>query len=476
MKDLIQEKFDIRKLLLYMNTSSRGFILLQINDIRYEKEVIEIVSREKETLIYNLHDVGFRDSIEKNRVCSTVQCVVYHGFHLFNDEELRKLLEKINLSRDILSAQNKLVVFIVPRYVGRMIQQDYPNLYAYFILKEEYISKYENIFEYVFPDYNYLFTKEEKKELKNYFHSSEDNLEVRMEYYGRVKAKEREYNLLKHDFANYIQAHIAQLDEVDRRYFFSLMLSMGDVAVKQGDYGTARELYNSMVKNRIVNAGFHGLHYEVLLHRADIYVLEKKYSEAIEEYAILINMVGIECDYNMESIYSEYVIKIFSRIGICYAKLSRYEKAVECLTLANRTARLMGKTNECFAIVYNRVLLALYMSDIQDNQIRPIFDELKEYINSEIQEEMFYLVYAWYRGVVDGHCRHALEYVKTSLQICRRVFTENDTRIAECHYVNSILYLLSDELEQSNICRKKCINILENYSEEEERILKILEE
>lgn len=468
-------KFDIRKLLLYLNSTERGFILLQVNDRSYEQAIIDLLSAEQKAKVYNLFDVDFRTTVEESRQFSEMERIVYYGFHFYDDESLRELLEKINLSRDLLAHENKQIFFIVPRYIGRIIQQDYPNLYAYFVLKEEYIYKWEALFEYILPDSNYLYTKEASKEFRKHYLSSENEIETRLEYYAQRKAKTREYIQLEEDFEAYMDWLRNQGEEVDRRYFYSLMLKMGDVHTNQGNFDVAREFFDKIIKEGVVNAGYQNLYYEVLLHRADTYFRENRYEEAIKEYRALLEMLVIQHDYDRDAIFLEYSLKIYPRISICYARLEKYENADLYMLAADKTAKTMKLNDACFAIMYNKVLLAFHMGYIEDNQIEPLFDELEMYINCEIQEAMFYLVYAWYCGVLEGHCKYALRFVNAALIICRGILTENNTRIAECHYVNSILYMMMAEFEKSDICKKKCINILENYNIEEDRVQKVKE-
>lgn len=469
------DKFDIRKLLLYLDSTDRGFILLQVNDRRYERELIDLISEGQTTRVYNIYDAEFRATIEESRLHSELKRMVYYGFYLYDDEDLRELLEKINLSRDVLACENKLIFFVVPRYVGRMIQQDYPNLYAYFILKEEYIYKWESLFEYVLPDGDYLHTKTANKEFKSHYQSSENEMELRLEYYSQRKAKEKEYAQLKKDFEVYMNELKNHATEADRRYYYSLLLKMGDVHANQGEYEVAREFFDKIVAERVINAGYQTLYYDVLLHRADTLLKEKNYTDAISDYVNLIVMIEIRNDYESLTSFLEYALKIYPRMAICYARLENHEMADTYLQMAADIAKKWKWNDTCFAILYDRVLLAFRRECTEENQIEPLFKELESYIYNEIQEVMYYIVNAWYCGVVEGYCTEALRFVKAALSIGRGILPENNPRIAECHYINSILYRFMEDLEKSDICKEKCINILENYDVEEDRIQRIKE-
>ena len=463
--EIFKEQFDTRKLELYLNISTRGFILLQVNDRRYEKQLVQFISSMKETLAYNLQEIDFRDSVENFKISKNVQIVLYYSLHSHNGE-LRKILEKINLSRDLLAAKDKLIVFIVPQYVACMIQEDFPNLYSYFILKEIYITEYELLFDYILPGKKYLITKDAQREFKRFFYSSNEDLDVRLDYYKQKKAKVKDYNLLKKDFFEYLQKLAVQVEAYDRRYYYSLLLRMGDVCANQGDYEDASIIYDSILRSGPVASDFQDTYYKVWLHKSDIYLKQQKYDKAIQVYKDVLEMIARQHDYDMDNIFAEYIVKILPRIAICYAMFGEYEKADSYMSRAYEISHEIEDKEEMFAILYNRILLAIHMNKVQDNQIRPFFIDLENLISCDIQKAMYHLIYAWYRGVIGGHCRHALKYVKVALDINRASLAENDVRIAECHYLNSILFRLVDECEHSEQCRKKSINILKNHNVE----------
>lgn len=54
MRYLFKEDFNIKKLELYLNVSAKGFILLQVNDKRYERVLIDLIALMRTTIVFDL--------------------------------------------------------------------------------------------------------------------------------------------------------------------------------------------------------------------------------------------------------------------------------------------------------------------------------------------------------------------------------------------------------------------------------------
>ena len=466
---MFKDEFNTQKLELYLKFSERGFVLLQVNDKRYERSIINMVSSMCSTIVFDLKETDFRDGIEYLKVNKEVQVLLYHSLNSHN-ENLKNVLEKINLSRDLLLVQDRIIVFIVPQYVAFMIQDEFPNLYSYFSLKEVYIKEYPLLFEFIFPDKKYLITKERQSEFKKFFFASGEGIEERLDYYVQKKVKERELTILKSKFNEYLETFCLQTDEYDWRYYYTILLRMANVCVVQEDYEYALELYDKIVTAPIVLSQYQGIYYEAWIQKADVYFKQRKYETAIDLYKALISMVARQHDYDNVDIFLEYVTKICSRMAICYAIKKEYDSANNLMHGALKWAEQREDEAECFAIIYNQIVLAILEGNIEDAIIRPKFESLKQLISCDIQDAFYLSIYAWYRGIIGGHRRHALKYACEALTLKRENFIENDVRIAESHYLISLLYLLGDETERAMECRKKCLNILNNYEFEKERI------
>lgn len=175
-------------------------------------------------------------------------------------------------------------------------------------------------------------------------------------------------------------------------------------------------------------------------------------------------------EYEDVDIFLEYAIKIYSRMAICYAILEDYDYADSLMQGSLKWAEQRKDDAECFSLIYNQIILAVCEGNVEDAAINPKFESLKKMISCEVQNALYLSLYAWYRGIIGGHRRQALDYAYEALTLKRESLAENDVRIAESHYLISILHLLGDEIEHAVECRKKSINILRNYEFEKERI------
>lgn len=469
MRYLFKDEFNTQKLNLYLNVSTRGFILLQVNDKRYERSIIDMVSSIRPTIVFDLKEADFRESIEYLKTDKEAQVILYHSLNSHN-EKLKNILEKINLSRDLLLVQDRIVVFIVPRYVAFMIQDEFPNLYSYFSLKEVYIKEYPLLFDFIFPDKKYLITKASQNEFKKFFFTSAEGIEERLDYYMQKKVKDRELKRLKKDFNEYMETFHLQTGKHDRRYYYTLLLRMAGVCAMQGDYAYAVDMCNQIVTAPIVLSAYQRIYYEAWLQKADIYFEQRKYETAIELYEDVVSMIVHQHECEDEDFFLEYVIKIYSRMAICYAILGDYTYADNLLQGSLKWAEQRKDAEECFSLIYNQIILAIYEGNIEETTIYAQFETLKKLSGCEVQNALYLSLYAWYMGIIGGHRRQALDYAYEALTLKRENLVENDVRIAESHYLISILHLLGDEVERAVECRKKSVNILQNYEFEKERI------
>ena len=152
----LNDIFDVSRLDLYLKNTTRGFILLTVNEKHFQDDLIKIISSSKKAAVYNLEDFNVQ-SMKSNDL--EHELLIYK---CLSSDDL-SVLGKVNLARDILLKEKKLFVFIVPKYISEFIQKEYPDLYSYFVLKDSYLNKYENFFDYILPSKSYLRTKELQK-------------------------------------------------------------------------------------------------------------------------------------------------------------------------------------------------------------------------------------------------------------------------------------------------------------------------
>lgn len=453
----INEIFNTSKLNIYLKNTARGFILLSINERHFQDDLISIMSSSKKAGVYNLEEFNLQ-SIKSNDLKD--QLIIYKCLNISSDN--LSVLRKINLSRDILIREEKLFVFIVPKYISELIQKEYPDLYSYFILKESFLNKYENFFDYILPNKAYLRTKESQKISKEtYLIDEGHDINETLDYFLYTKAEKKQIEDLK----KYISDLFHNIDikkDYNVTYYYHVLLKLADVLLVQGECKTSlylfRNILNSLKKGT-------KMYYDALIGVGDSYFHLGDYEQAQEIYEQIILTIT-DCDLITELERQGYFDKIiYFRIVLCHIKKENFEKVSPFINSAVFTPleSEIERSSESFEVYYNFFVFMLSFDSNNFYIMNKLLDIIKNILNDYMQEAMYLTIKAWYDGVIQGNLKLAFENSKTALLIKRERFIENDIRIAESHYTNSVLYYLNGEYKKADKCCDKCINILKNF-------------
>ena len=458
------EKYSTHKLELYLEKSTRGFILITVNKNLYKKDLIRLICSYEGTVEYDLQEIEFSDTINEIKSNRSNKRVLYHNFENSN---LENVLEKINLSRDLLLSQDKLYVFVVPQYINKIIQQDYPNLYSYCVLKEDYVEKCEGeyIFEYIIPGFSYLNTKESQRISKGIFQLNRGSLNERLDYYMRSKAKQEELQSLEYDVRCVVERISENMEKYDWKYQKNLLFKLAKVLSAQQEYDEALRVYETILANMDLEHCFLGIYYESVLGIGDVYLMKNDYGKAMEIYKrILMWIIKEDREEHAQSIDST-LTDIYHRIALCYIGQEEFELSYQYMnsSLDHMQGNDALNNQDFFGILYNYLLLVIQMdlSEVYNNRMIPQL--LEREVKNTVQQAMYYTLYAWLLGIVEGELQYALQLAHRALEIKREHFIENDLRIAESHYVISSLYVMSGDYEKAELCCRKSLNILKNF-------------
>ena len=470
---MLEDYFSLSKLSLYLNISSKGFILLTVNEKYLQEKLIHTMKKIKKCTIYDLNDFSSKNSSQNNNE----QLVIYKCIN-FNKKE-QSILEKINLSRDILLKQEKLFIFIVPKYIAELIQQDFPNLYSYFILKESYVKKYDIFFEYIFPNSGYLVSKESQRESKRFYQiTQKEDIIDKLNYFLHAKSSPKELIELDNSMINILK-NFDISKEYNLKYYFNLLYKFAKVLLQQGKYTEAVTIFFELSKALSTKETYSKLYYESLIGAGDAFFHLGEYEKAKRIYENTI-MEIINLDILTLKEEDDYFHKIiYSRLALCYIQKKEYDRALSFMESAfNTLIEDCDKKHsvEFFDIYYNYFLIIINQSPDNCYIINRILNILSKMKKNYIQEAMFLTISAWYNGVMQGNLKSAFKNAQNALLIKRNVFIENDIRIAESHYLNSVLYFINGEYEKSDRCCHKCSNILKNFQykiQQEELVRKL---
>lgn len=461
-----------RKLQFFLKYTQNGFALLTVNEWRIAEKIIKYVEDETRPEIYTVTGENYAEilnSLDKKKT------VLFLEMDL-SEKDMYILLEKVNLGRDLLLKKSGCCIFIVPLYAERYIQESLPNLYDYFQFKERYIREYQSYFEYILPDAEYQKTKVMQRILKKNLQNA-DNIVQKLEGYQHVLVTEEQFDSLQSEVYKYVkkvwnntQIQTEKSKEKEEAFCWRLLLTLARVAITQGNYKKAQNIYKDMICS--IEARGRELSQneklEIWKGLSDAELYQKEYDEAYNGYARILELYQSDYNENRQE-YEEFLltkIRIYSKLALCEWKRGNEKTALKYIETSIRQAKEVSKEQkkELFAVYYNYFLMNLEITPKCSRMGDALYQILDGLEKNEVQEAMFLTVAAWYQGILNGDLLYASKAGDRALQIKRRLYIENDARIAESHYVNAMIRMFQGKYEEAEHCCIKSMNILKNFT------------
>lgn len=468
----------VKKLEKYLESISKGFFLLTVNDICMQNGLMELISGIKPSYIaFDMKNCSFRESLNYLKSPSKADAVLYYNFDQ-PKEELDTLLEKFNLARDLLLQQDVLLIFVVPLYVRDIIQTDFPDLYSYFLYKEEYIVEHANFLSYILPWSRYLNTKEIQHAFKKHFFSSKKTLDEKLNYFHTANASLQECKELAAEIKQTIDK--LQQNGDSQKYVYSLVNSYAEVLLIQGVYRDAYLQY--MELNQVLQKQKERmLYFQTLMGMGDVHFAQKEYPAALVIYSNTIAELNDSMEYPFENEAELFLIQLYARNALCYALQDDYLQANNFMNAIDRRIhdKELLEDPGCFSLYYNYFLILLNQKSKDNYAVVKVLNTLNEIQKNEVQAVMYTTLYSWYKGVIQGNIEEAMPIALESLTAKRMTLIENDERIAESHYVISTIYMMTGNMEKAKYCCEKAKNILTNYDRNDDlqwNLIQTLEE
>lgn len=461
-----------RKLQFFLKYTQNGFALLTVNEWRIAEKIIKYVEDETRPEIYTVTGENYAEilnSLDKKKT------VLFLEMDL-SEKDMYILLEKVNLGRDLLLKKSGCCIFIVPLYAERYIQESLLNLYDYFQFKERYIREYQSYFEYILPDAEYQKTKVMQRILKKNLQNA-DNIVQKLEGYQHVLVTEEQFDSLQSEVYKYVkevwnntQIQTEKSKEKEEAFCWRLLLTLARVAITQGNYKKAQNIYKDMICS--IEARGRELSQneklEIWNGLSDAELYQKEYDEAYNGYARILELYQSDYNENRQE-YEEFLltkIRIYSKLALCEWKRGNEKTALKYIETSIRQAKEVSKEQkkELFAVYYNYFLMNLEITPKCSRMGDALYQILDGLEKNEVQEAMFLTVAAWYQGILNGDLLYASKAADRALQIKRRLYIENDARIAESHYVNAMIRMFQGKYEEAEHCCIKSMNILKNFT------------
>ena len=460
-------EFDLRKIEFFFRFTQRGFVLLTMNEWHIMQEMNQYISQLIPAKMYDVSKMSFVDIVNDIKQEEESKCAIFMNFYL-QEKDYRVVLDKFNLARDLLLQRTPYCVFIVPLSIELYIQEFLPNLYSYFEIKERFLRKFCNYFEYIFPESMYLKTKDMQKNIKRNISGASDDILENMDYYVHIKIGKEEFKKLKEDMWVHVERIRKSPDQYNRLFLYKLLFSFARIAIAQGEFKEALEVYYEIlerVDGKFLNTG---LVLEIVNGMADTYIYLKQYKRALEVYFYILNEIVMSKELDDEAI-ENYQIQIYSKMALCEMKCGNIENTLNYINRTLEHIKHSGQENKYFHIYYNYFIMYLEIYAERTMESDKMLKELEELPKDEIQMAMFLTVKAWYVGIIEGGLYDAIQIADEALRIKREFCIENDSRIAESHYVNALLRFFSGRDEEALHCCVKSINILKNFEMHEEQ-------
>ena len=457
-----------QKLQLFFNYSNRGFLLLTVNEWNKTQQIQALLKKQLHPEFFNMAVTEY-NTILNNMNSVSPKSMVFSGFD--KSDDFQDLLEKFNLGRDIFLQKNKYCIFIVPLYIELYIQEQLPNLYAYFEFKEQFLTSYKNYCEFILPEDEYLKTKSMQKILKDTLIHSDNTVLQRLDGYMHIRINHTQYKQLEEDLYTYINkikketSSSTNMQSANNAFCNKLLMSLARLATIQGEYRNALNIYEQLISKMSFTSPQET--YELLNNMSDAYLYSEDYKKAQRCYSKILEFLFEE--YNNDTFTEEQFQNAktctYSKLALCEFKMHHNTKVLEYirLTLLHIPDLSEESREALFPIYYNYFLMYLDIFSERTIEGDKLFQELENFDKKPMQNSMFLTIKAWYLGIINGDLSIARQLADNALQIKRQICIENDSRIAESHYVNAMIRMFQGNYTEAQNCCIKSINILKNF-------------
>lgn len=509
----------------YLDTAERGFFLIEACDFDIVETVLSDIKQKKEALFVNFDSVDteyYNVNFDRNKY----DCVVFYNLQ-FMDEAVR-VIDSFNMNRDNFALNDIMYIFILPKYLSDYLVVNTPNLHSYMTGHIELGRSYEPPFKPLMSVDNFTIDKRQIREerIARRDYKTVKNVATYKELFDNI-----EY--YKYNRAS-LQDLVDLLTSAKNLYINDVNNEYGSIA--NVDTSNIEKFYVEFVKvafyqHRMEAAEYAGMIALTLLS-SDLVSGVIGYDEYVENRsAIRLDLYSaVKCEFAHTSLSYMRLLEVIE-VSRFYASTLFYQKeyklALDWFIMVDRILDLYQKNgfkftdmlcmNKCDMVLcgyklnndrMNRELVmhfdkALQLRKNNDLDVKTLFvldyNDLvykiksgnilyEDYNFSECQADYYkkvcsekssiftsYLsLVAWIRGCIDGNIVEALELNKYALNLKRQVLTENHYSIAESHYCNAVLYLMSGDAKKAKVCWDKALKIIGVNPEKNHTLLGVI--
>ncbi len=462
-----------KKLKLYLQYVQQGIILIEVNDKRMNLYIRRLFQEYNISMI-DFMDIkdGFTDNIQQYQDERKQNKICYWNFP---DEKFSyEIIGSLNLSRELLKNVG-IVIFMLPTFLVRQIEEEEPNLYDYITLKLDYRYDIPVFFEPKFAlTYRSDQTKTEVKQQKEFSKMQDkkfiDCMEAyyeRLAYYTahRLSASEKN-DLLDKDFWK----ALALVHDADKQEPRSIVINQIDIIkrtaellCRQGYLKNAYELFGKIKEYCTIYPDMEAS----LIHSAEGRAFCQYYlGEYASAKAYLEEALRVLVRQKNQTDQLTWILRIQNDIGACVYQLENYDEALriwqECYERMKESH--IDELDRVYRNLYNQLLVHWQRND-NVTRYYSTWQSIGKTIEDNLQQDSkLYLEYmsvkAWVEGAYLGRTSYAKKLMDQVITAAHRIYKENDVRLATYYYVLGYFHMQLNEEEQFEKCMKKGKNII----------------
>ena len=471
MKKTLDKEFEsqCKKMDLYLETVSKGFFLFEVNEY-------DLVNKKRSCYVFDFSKDGVTELLQTNVYRNITDNEKIYILKSTNSQsELFDMLDNINLRRDVLAATNRIYVFILPSYAVTYVAETLQNLYSYCTLKLRFLRIYPNVLCVTFPEKKLMLTKEVRSALKAPMRAGKTDLEYLiqcLDYYSNVRIGTYNMNKIINQVVWPEMRKIKDNPQISVKEKLELYAKFAKVMQVQKRYKESKEIYRFILVElenfQLADMKKFYLNIQKEIAKNEYYL--KRYDYAVR----LCTEILTECILADEEQYDiEMIINMYICLAVCLCGKKDYKRAAQVLEKAGSldSSGLSGYIYFTLWYDYYIVKLKVKEQNIEDNEkilVSDIMDKFAGKKMNVIESAMLHTLCAWIFGIFCGETGTALDLSLDALALKRKYFWENDIRIADSHYVTAMIYYMQGEYEKAEICMQKALNIVNNYSEEQD--------
>ena len=478
----------------YLNNAKNAVFLVEVNQESVKHRVLDMLKNDFDFEIIDFECVRdtFVNSLRNFMSTSKDKHICIWNFS--ENFETYDIIKSLNISRDILK-EIGIVVFIMPTFLVRQIDERELNLRDYVLKKFVYVEHKKNPFD---PLYVISLSSEYARQngeaidavfVKSIM-DSENELQRKVQIYYDLLYSYLKRRLSPYDYiqlydlflkiCNLLEQYPAAGKEAKRdqeRTKLAIICNTAEVIATQKYFKEAEAMFDEILSKEASNGKWEMYLLKAKEGQAYCLYRQNKFQEAGN--ALLSLLCVLE---EKRTVNDSWKMNITNNYGACLYKMGKYEQAYERWCVCEDMLASLNLLDEKRRLrcEYNKMIANIEFCDIsleKTEQYYSIYSKIGETFGAEsIQYIQHSLLYIWLIGVIYGKTREALLSGSKLLDLEKQILDGNSYQIALSHYINYVLYGQLGEEDSAMESLEKCRKIMKSNIITNESLPEILKE